>query len=73
MMNDPLTCIEIEKKIKEINEKDRFLDENTINSLNFLKGNVVSVVSGFRTEIGSILRYSESAPHFFGYKKAEFD
>ena len=57
----------------EINERDKFLDENTVHSLNVLRGNVVSIISGFRTEIGSLLAYSESAPSFFGYKKAEFD
>ncbi len=35
----------------EINEHDRFVDENSINSINVLKGNVVSIVSGFRTQV----------------------
>lgn len=34
---------------------------------------MVSVISGFKTEIGSVLAYSESAPAFFGYRKNEFE
>ena len=57
----------------EINERDRFVDENTINSLNVLKGNAVSVVSGFKTSEGSLLKFSDSAPDFFGFSRQEFD
>ena len=53
----------------EINERDKPVDENTINSLNVLKGNVVSLVSGFKTQEGSLLQFSESAPGFFGFTK----
>jgi len=30
------------------------------------------MISGFSTEIASILAFSESSPSFFGYKKSEF-
>jgi len=73
ILSDPMACDELEKKIKDLNERDRFLDINNINSINFLKGNVVSIISGFKTEVGSLLAYSESAPDFFGYKRNEFE
>lgn len=72
LLNDPISCKEIENKIIEINDKDKFQDVNTVNSLNILRGNVVSMISGFSTEIASILAFSESSPSFFGYKKSEF-
>ena len=50
ILNDPKNCQMIENKILEINLKDKFLDENTVNSLNILKGNTVSLVSGFKTK-----------------------
>jgi hypothetical protein len=51
IFNNPITCKEIEQRMYEINEHDRFVDENSINSINVLKGNVVSIVSGFRTQV----------------------
>lgn len=38
LQNDPLTCREVEKTIIEMNEKDKFKDGSTINSLNILNG-----------------------------------
>ncbi|EAR84686.2 transmembrane protein, putative (macronuclear) [Tetrahymena thermophila SB210] len=73
LLNDPISCKELDKKIIEINDRDKFQDENTVNSLNILKGNVVSMISGFSTAIASILAFSESSPSFFGYKKSEFE
>ncbi|KAL4509903.1 hypothetical protein ABPG72_010096 [Tetrahymena utriculariae] len=73
LLNDPISCKELDKKIIEINDRDKFQDENTVNSLNILKGNVVSMISGFSTAIASILAFSESSPSFFGYQKSEFE
>ncbi len=53
--------------------KDKFLDENAFSTLNILRGEVTSVVSGFRTKIANLLSYAESAPGFFGYTKQEFE
>lgn len=39
LLNDPISCKELDNKIIEINDKDKFYDENTINSLNLLRGN----------------------------------
>lgn len=57
----------------ELHERDRFVDLNSLNSLNFLRGNICSMVAGFKTEIASMISFSESAPAFFGYQKKDLE
>lgn len=42
LLNDPLSAIKIESIIRESISKERFLDANTVNSMNILKGSYFS-------------------------------
>jgi len=59
--------------MEQILERDRYLDENSIHSVNILKGNVGSIVAGFSTGVGYIKEFSESLAKVFGYKPSEFE
>ena len=67
MLCDPYGCTEIEKRIFEINQKDKFKDQNNVTSLNILKGFIANFVISFSTDTAQIVEFSESVPKFFGY------
>ncbi|KAL4483204.1 hypothetical protein ABPG74_019230 [Tetrahymena malaccensis] len=74
LFQDLKKALFLENKLKDSLKKvDYYTSWYTISGLEILQGNVATVIAHFRTKVGKILKYSASAPVFFGYKKLEFD
>ncbi|EAR83652.2 transmembrane protein, putative (macronuclear) [Tetrahymena thermophila SB210] len=74
LFQDLKKALFLEDKLKDSLKKvDYYSSWYTISGLEILQGNVATVIAHFRTKVGKILKYSASAPMFFGYKKLEFD
>ena len=72
-MNDPRGCSNIENTMAAVIARDKYKDQNSLTSINILKGYVANIVTSFSTNTGLVKMVSESTPKFFGYKKAEFE
>ncbi|KAL4483205.1 hypothetical protein ABPG74_019231 [Tetrahymena malaccensis] len=74
LFQDLKQALYLENKLNESLKKvDYYISQYTILGQEILQGNVATVIAHFRTKVGKILKYSASAPVFFGYKKLEFD
>ncbi|KAL4490431.1 hypothetical protein ABPG72_002641 [Tetrahymena utriculariae] len=74
LLQDLKKALFLKNKLKDSLKKvDYYTSWYTISGLEILQGNVATVIAHFRTKVGKMLKYSASAPMFFGYKKVEFD
>ncbi|KAL4490433.1 hypothetical protein ABPG72_002643 [Tetrahymena utriculariae] len=74
LLQDLKQALYLENKLRESLKKvDYYISQYSILGQEILQGNVATVIAHFRTKVGKILKYSASAPIFFGYKKLEFD
>ncbi|EAR83653.2 transmembrane protein, putative (macronuclear) [Tetrahymena thermophila SB210] len=74
LFQDLKQALYLENKLTESLKKvDYYISQYTILGQEILQGNVATIIAHFRTKVGKILKYSASAPIFFGYKKLEFD